>query len=45
MTTRNRKDKATFPSDPYSGTRYQPCFQSLLATRVSNIPRQCSSRT
>jgi hypothetical protein len=31
-------EKTTFPSDPYSGTRYQPGFQSLLASRVSNIP-------
>ncbi len=31
-------EKLTFPSDPYIGTRYQPGFQSLLASRVSKIP-------
>ena len=30
-------EKAVFPSDPYSGARYQPGFQSLLTSRVSNI--------
>jgi len=31
-------EKTTFPSDPSGGVRYQPGFQSLLASRVSNIP-------